>query len=694
VFTTAHPRVATPLRGTATRKTIGGTAKRIGATVTALALGGAFALVAPFSASAAEVPESYAEGQFLSGTLLGMDLAQVLAIESSEAWNNGTQSTQTEKDPLDADVIQTIKIAAPSPQIDIGDVLQLGAISQYAMARSDGSSYGASGAVADDGAIGVGSNQTAPPANATFDLEALLGPEFASTLLDLKLELEAIAASAAGSLDAASGDYALAGAKLTFTSPAIADLTPKVDAALQKVVDVVDELIGSNGALIDDVNGLLLGLDPLLNLAGGSAHVTASIDTGNLYSLVHSILEEEYGNSAVYFDLETGEVSVDLAELLGGDLNDLPPSTELLTDAVVNQILSGITSTVSTIADQVVDKVEVALHGAKVDIDADLSVSVAQAPIVTEVCELVDEVLTSPVLGDANLVDILNALTNGLVGNLTDDLLGEIGDLVYDENGAVKEIIGFVNQTVQKTVCADEETAVLPLTTSVALDVEATVDQLLSGLATHASADVSILGISTNLDLDLLLDGLGDTLLDGLFDDDGAVADLVAALNSGLVHPATEALLGTGDGTIGDALRNVLSIKVNIQELSLASSHGMAAAAGTIFTETAVRVTVLGSSVATVNLAQASVGPNITQIVDCVDPAGCGSGGGNGGGDGGGSGGGNGGGDGSGGGNGGGSLAFTGIGIATLLALILALLAAGAYLVRESYRRNHSVGTE
>jgi hypothetical protein len=43
---------------------------------------------------------------------------------------------------------------------------------------------------------------------------------------------------------------------------------------------------------------------------------------------------------------------------------------------------------------------------------------------------------------------------------------------------------------------------------------------------------------------------------------------------------------------------------------------------------------------------------------------------------------------------GGGNLAFTGIGIATLLAVILALLAAGAYLVRESYRRNHPVGTE
>jgi hypothetical protein len=691
VFTTAHPRVATPLGGTATRETIGGTAKRIGATVTALALGGAFALAAPFSASAAEVPESYAEGQFLSGTLLGMDLDRVAALESAEAWNNGTQSTQTEKDPLDAEVIQTIEVAAPSPQIDLGDVLQIGPVAQYAQARSDGSSNGASGAVADDGAIGVGENQSSPPANATFDLEALLGPEFASTLVDLKLELEAIAASAEGNLDAASGDYALAGAKLTFTSPAIADLTPKVDTALQEVVDAINQLIGSNGALIDDVNGLLVGLDPLLNLAGGSAHVTASINAGDLRNLVHSILEEEYGNSAVYFDLETGEVTVDLAELLGGDLNDLPPGTELLTDAVVNQILNGITSTVSTIADQVVDKVRVALHDAKVDIHADLSVNVAQAPLVQEVCQLVDRVLTTPVLQDATalekitnglLGDLGTLLNNGVLGSLTDGILDEVGDFVLVD-GVVKKITGFVNQTVQDNVCNTTSTALAPLTTSVVLDVEATVDELLNGAAAKAVADVDILGIATNLDLGVLLDGLGDTLTDGLFDGDGALADLIAALNSGLVHPATEALLGTGDGTIGDALRDVLSIKVNIKELSLASSRGMAAAVGQIFTQTAVRVSVVGSSVATVNLAQASVGPNITRIIDedCLDPDGCDEGGETvtppGGGTG-----------------GGGSLAFTGIGIATLIAVILALLAAGAYLVRESYRRNHSMGIE
>ena len=672
MFTTAYPRVATPRGGSAAR-THHRKARRLVATVTAFALGGAFALVAPLSATADDRPESYAEGQFLSGTLLGMDLGRVLALGSAEARNDGTQPTQTSKDPLDADVLEDYEIAPEtSPQIDVGDVLQIGPVAQHAEAHNDGSSFGASGAVADDGAIGVGSDTSTPPANATFDLEALLGAEFASTLVDLKLELGAIAATASGDRNVASGDYSLANAYLTFSSPAIADLTPKVNSALEEVQDALNELVGSNGALIDDVNALLTGIDPLLNLVGGSANVTATINTGDLQKLVSSILTEEYGDGAVSFDLETGEVRVDLAALVGGDLNNLPENTELLTDAIVNQILSGITSTVSTIADQVVDKVEEALHDATVDIHADLSTNVAQSPILQEVCQLVDRIVTTPVLGDVTLVDRINALTNGLVGNLTDELLG-VGDFVFDENGVVKQIVGFVNQTVQDTVCNTTSTPVLPLTTSVALDVEATVDQLLGGVAADATANVNVLGVPVGLGIGGLLDDLGGSLLDGLFDSDGAVADLIAALNTTLVAPATEALLGSGDGTVGDALRDVLSVRVNIKETTLASASGMAVANGSLFTQTAVRVSVLGSSLATLNLAQATVGPNITSVVDPEDPDGPGTPGG--------------------GGPGAGSLAYTGMGIATLIAVILALLAAGAYLVRESYRRNHPVVT-
>lgn len=710
--TTAHPRVATPQGGSAHRDTARGKARRIGAAVTALAVGGALAIAAPLSASADEErAQSFAEGQFLSGTILGLDLDQVVDLASAQARNDGTQGTQTSKDPLDAEVLQTINVEAPSPQLDLGGVLQLGPVAQFAQANGDGSSRAASGAVADDGAIGVGSNRSTPPANATLDLAALLGDEFASTLVDLKLELGAIAASAQGNLDTASGDYQLASAVLTFSSPAIANLTPKVDAALTQVTDALNQLVGPGGGLVDEVNGLLVSLDPVLNLLGGNGNVTASINTGNLTEAVHSILEDSYGNDAVSFSLETGEVRVDLEALLGGDLNDLAPGTELLTDTIVNQILEGVTGTVATVADQVVDKVEAVLHDASVDIHADLSVNVAQAPLVQEVCQLVDRVLTTPILttltngqiqdllSDNGLGGLLGGILDGLglgelnqlldlgvVGTLTDGITDGLGDIVAVD-GVLKEITGFVNQTVQDNVCSTQSTALAPLTTSVVLDIEATIDELLSGVAAKAVADVDILGINTGLDLDVALGDLGGRLLDGLFDADGGVQQLIDELETTLVHPATETLLGTGGdggllgGTIGDALRDLVSIKVNIQELSMAGPNGFSAsaAAGRIFTQTAVRVSVLNGGVATVNLAQAAVGPNVTRIVDCANPAGCEPGGP---GDPG---------DPTGGGSGGpGSLAYTGIGIATLIAVILALLAAGAYLVRESYRRNHS----
>ncbi|WP_309711719.1 choice-of-anchor G family protein [Pseudolysinimonas sp.] len=687
MFTTAHPRVATPLGGSAARNNHG-TAKRIVATVTAFVLGGAFALAAPLATSADELPESYAKGQFLSGTVAGFDLDQIVSLGAAEASNDGTQATQVEKDPLDADVLDGSYVIeeAESPQVEL-DGVQIGPAAQYAEANDDGTSLGASGAIADDGAIGFGDHQSTPPANATLDLQVLLGNEFASTLADLKLELGALSALARADLDTASGDYQIADAVLTFSSPAIADLTPKVDSALEEVVDAIGELIGGNGALVNDVNGLLIQVDPALNLLGGNADVSVTIDAGNLEDVVHEILKKEYGNGAVSFDLETGEVHVDLEALLGGDLNDLAPGTELLSDTVVNQILEGIATTVATIADQVVEEVDEALHDATVDIHADLSTNVAQAPIAREVCQLVNRVLTTPVLRNATslelitnglLGDVSTLLNTGAIGSLTDSLADDIGDFVL-VNGVIQRITGFVNQTVQDNVCNPTSTPVAPLTTSVVLDIEATVDELLYGTAATAVADVDILGIDTDLDLDVLLGDLGGSLLDGLFDGDGAVQDLVDALETNLVHPATDALLGSGVGTVGEALRDALSVKANVQELTSTGGGGE-------FTETAIRVSAFGEELATLNLAQATVGPNVTTVVDpdCTDPGGCDTGGEtvtspDGGGL-------------SGGGLGG-SLAYTGIGIATLIAVILALLAAGTYLVRESYRRNHPVVT-
>src|SRR5690606_20377811 len=102
--------------------------------------------------------------------------------------------------------------------------------------------------------------------------------------------------------------------------------------------------------------------------------------------------------------------------------------------------------------------------------------------------------------------------------------------------------------------------------------------------------------------------------------------------------------------------------------------------AGTRFTQTAVRISVLGGSVSTINIAAATVGPNLVVAdPDCVINCDGGPGGP---------------GDPGGPGNPGNPdttatdrLATTGVGIATLIAVILALLAAGAYLAREGYRK-------
>ncbi|CAN5379288.1 hypothetical protein BH11ACT5_BH11ACT5_16830 [soil metagenome] len=622
---------------------------RVGAGIGTIALAAGFVLVSAPAANAAEVATSYAQGQFLSGTLLGSDLANVVELGPAEARNNGTQPLQTSDDPLDASVIQTVNIDSPDGiQADLGDFLNAGAVNQYAQADKNGVSLGASGAIGDDGAIGVGATQSGAAGDLTLDLNSLIDGGIDPLLTDLTLTLKAAAAQATGNLNTASGDYTLDGAVLSLTSPAIADLGGKVDTALGVVDSQIAELSTEDGAL-----GLAVGdvLDPVLGVVGSSADVSITIDS-DARTAVQSLLNGVYSSNGVNINLQTGEVQIDLAALQGGDLNNLPVNTELLSDEIINAVLTNITQTVSELADQLVDKVSVALHSANVGVHASLDLLSPQAADQVEECT--DTQI--PIIGD-----VLGSGSGGLGG-----LLGGLG-------GVTQGIIGYTTQTVCNLV--DQ---VLPdLHSTVNVDIEGSVDGLINGSATTATANISLLDgtIKPSLDVTAIVGGIGDGLLDGLFDSDGAISRLTQALNIGLVKPAVDGLLG--DNGVGFALTDLLSVRVNLQETSIASPMGNAVAAtGSNFTQTAVRVSALNGA-ATVNVAAATVGPNITTVVPpcttncgpnppCV--TGCG-----------------------------GTtttttsqLAYTGVGIATLIAVILALLAAGAYLAREGYRRNHT----
>lgn len=624
-----------------------------------VALTAGFALVAPTAAVADDVAESYAEGQFLSGSIAGLDLAQVVELAAAQAHNNGTQSLQTSKDPLNATVLQAVNVSQPGGvQIPLNSFIDAGAVNQYAEADKGGVSMGSSGAIGDDGGIGAGAVGSGSAGDLDIDVDPLLQEQYASILTDLTVSLEAVAAQASANLTTASGDYTIADATLILHSPAIGQLTDKVNAALGTVDQRLLALEGDDGVLGNVVDGVL---DPVLGVLGSSADVTVNIDT-DLHAAVASLLGGDYGNGAVHFNLQTGAIEVDLEALLGGELNDLPPNTELLTDAAISQVLKGITDTVATLADQIVDRVELALHNAKVDIHADLDLLTPQAPEQTQVCNEIQVPIIGDILGGAG----------GLLGGL---LGGGSG------SGPVQGIIGYTTQTV----CNLVETVLPDLHSSVNVDIEGTVDQLLSGAAAKADASISLLGGTVNaaVNVDAILDGLANGLTDSLFDGDGTVQSLVDSLNGLLVNPAVTGLLGNSG--IEGLLTDVLSIKVNVQETSTTSE-------GSMFTETAVRVAVLGGDLATVNVAAATVGPNVNTIVDpgcqtnCNPPCtvNCGPGGdpdpcftncpagnpnpGTSGFD---------------------RLAMTGVGIATLIAVILALLAAGAILAREGYRRNH-----
>ncbi len=635
-------------------------ATRAGAVIGVTALTAGLSLAVATPASAEDVTASYAQGQFLSGNLAGSDLANVVELQAAEARNNGQQPLQTSKDPLDASVLQTVNIQSPNGiQTDLGSFLDAGAVSQYAQADKNGQSMGSAGAIGNDGAIGAGATGNGSFGDLSLDMNSLLQNQFSNTITDLKLTFDAVSAQATADLDVASGDYRINGATLTFKSPAISDLKSKVDSALTPLDTQLASLGGDDGPLGNAVDSVL---DPLLAPIGSSANVSATV-TSDVHSQVDALLTSAYGNNAVTFNLETGEVSIDLAALEGGSLNNLPVNTELLSDGVMSQVLNGITGTISTLADQIVKKVTSSMNNAQVNLHAGLNLLTAQPPVVNQVCHDVQV----PIIGD-----LLGGATGGLNG-----LLGNLGG-----NGTTQGVIGYTTQAV----CDLVDTVLPDLQSTVSVDVKGSVDQILNGNPPTADGSISLLNGTVNVPVDTsnILDALGLSLTDSLFSPNGVVSQVTDALNTNLVDPAVNGLLG--DSSVQDALTGIVSVRVNVQELTPASQQGTAVAAGNLFTQTAVRVTALkglgSTGLATVNIAAATVGPNVATVVTpCVTNCGpptcttnCGSGG-----------------------NpnppvtttAADRLAMTGVGIATLIAVILALLAAGAYLAREGYRRNH-----
>ena len=396
---------------------IGTTAKKALAVATAFVLGTGLSLAGAGAASAETVWKSYGQGQFLSGSLFGNNLDNVLALEGAEASNDGTQNKVTSKDPLNATALSAINVNVPGGiQADLGDFLDAGVVNQYAEADKDGKSMASSGAIGDDGAIGVGAVGNGSAGDLDLDLSGRIGSSYAALLSELKLSLEAVAAQAWGDKGDAYGDYTLAGATLSLKSPAIAHLTEKVLASLEVVNGELDSLTGSGGGIAVQLVALVKALNA--DLLGANADVSVSITT-DLVAAVTPLLSGNYGEGAISFNLQSGAIEIDLEALLGGNLNDLPPNTELIDGVILSQVFKGITDTIEDLIDDIVETVDATLHQAVLDVHVGVSVDLPQMAT-----SLVCDTLVNDVFGPAGATvdQVVNGLVGGTVGGVGNGL--------------------------------------------------------------------------------------------------------------------------------------------------------------------------------------------------------------------------------------------------------------------------------
>lgn|GEM_PF-547715 len=297
--------------------------------------------------------ESNAASQFLSGTLLAnVPAGSVTGLDGVSAqYINGTTSgtNVTNTSSVDLTALASAPITVNALPLPLGQLLQLGAVNQYAQASIDGASTAFDGAVSNSGIVSINGDPNYP-ANATLDLMQILPSTPVLTQADLTLGAIVGAAqwSASNNAPVASTTsvtnpvqgltYNIAGATLDLNSPLLSDLTSLFDTVSTDASNVVSGAIST--ALETGINAAASLLGPLSGGALTFNGFTIDVQLVDLATELAPLLQQPVtsGDGVVTIEAYDGIVTVDLNQLLG--INNLPPNTELLSSTVINQIVA------------------------------------------------------------------------------------------------------------------------------------------------------------------------------------------------------------------------------------------------------------------------------------------------------------------------------------------------------------------
>ncbi len=421
------------------------------AAASAVAMVGFMAVNISRDSNAAAGGTASANGDFLAGSLLGIDLGAIVEISGASAdyTASTTAANVISANPFNAEVLGLINLELPAISLPLGDLLQLGAVGQYAQALPGGISRAATGAVNSDGIIDT-TGQNGFPADAALDLTEILPSAVTSTLLsEAGLELDAVTSVA--HMDASLGatlangcadmnapsqclDYSIAGAKLNITSPLVGGLVQTVDDAIGDISTIVTGLVESlQEDIIDTLEGALNSLGVL------TVDLSATLDDTDLQAALSSVLSQTVTLNGVSINLSNGSISVDLAQLI--DLNNLPVDSQLLTADVLQEIVDQVASALASLQDQINDLVNTALDNLAVDISGGASVDAGilgtagvELSFDGSVSDLLDA--SAPIeINGTGLVSILDPVLSGLtstIQGLTATLLSTAETVITD----------------------------------------------------------------------------------------------------------------------------------------------------------------------------------------------------------------------------------------------------------------------
>lgn len=338
---------------------------------------GAHAAVAPTTA-----PVATANGTFLSGSVLGIDLDKIAKIHNAQA--AAAPASQLQVDPLTVTLLSAITLPLGATGLNLlgpNSLINLGAANQYAEANADGTARAATGTANNNGGVTVGGTP-GYPADAKIDLTRLIQDK--SILTEALITTGAVTATATKPANGAiTHGYQIAGMTLDLNSPLLGNLLMSVKA-LQPIVDAVNGL------------GVITGLP-------------------NLGDFISTVGKINVLGGGINTDLATGQVRIDVNKLLkavGLDLSNLPPNTELLpiiTKAIGDSLLPAIQQALNTLLGQL----SVAIQNIKV-----AGIPIGQA-LPKALTDLVNGILTP-----------LQKIVNGLATQVLTPLAQQLTNLV------------------------------------------------------------------------------------------------------------------------------------------------------------------------------------------------------------------------------------------------------------------------